>query len=212
MSLDIELRCILFPLITLIMFLQLDWSPPVVNLIDWTWFGKAHICLYKGPTVDRNCLCMDKGIVCVWTKELSVYGQRNCLCMDKEIVSRLRSGEGYQNVSAALKLQEHSWRCLEPPRLFLELARPVKLSNRGRRAWSGRWLEPDRTSLERPENSCAATLPIQPDRVWEVLQRRMGETLQIQVCQACSVIPKMTRGCNRCQRCFNKVQSKGSEY
>ena len=25
-------------------------------------------------------------------------------------------------------------------------------------------LEPDQTSLERPENSCVATLPIQPDR------------------------------------------------
>ena len=48
MRLEIELRCILFPLITLEMFLQLDWSPPpVVNWIDWTWFGKAHICLYK---------------------------------------------------------------------------------------------------------------------------------------------------------------------
>ena len=33
-------------------------------------------------------------------------------------------------------------------------------------------------SLERPENSCAATLPIQPDRAWEDLQRRMGETPQ----------------------------------
>ena len=30
-------------------------------------------------------------------------------------------------------------------------------------------LEPDQTSLERPENSCAATLPIQPDRAWEDL-------------------------------------------
>ena len=28
--------------------------------------------------------------------------------------------------------------------------------------WPG--LEPDLTSLERPENSCAATLPFQPDR------------------------------------------------
>ena len=36
-------------------------------------------------------------------------------------------------------------------------------------------------SLERPENSCAATLPIQPDRAREDLQRRMGETPQIQV-------------------------------
>uniref|UniRef100_A0A8C7RJQ0 Caspase-6 n=1 Tax=Oncorhynchus mykiss TaxID=8022 RepID=A0A8C7RJQ0_ONCMY len=39
----------------------------------------------------------------------------------------------------------------------------------------------------------------------------MGETPQIQVCQACSIIPKKTRFCNRCQRCFNKVLSKGSE-
>jgi hypothetical protein len=39
-----------------------------------------------------------------------------------------------------------------------------------------------------------------------------GETSQIQVCLACSVIPKKTWGCNRCQRCFNKVLSKGSEY
>ena len=64
-------------------------------------------------------------------------------------------------------------------------------------------LKPDRTSLDRPENSCAATLPIQPDRVWEHLQRRMGEAPQIQVYQTCSVIPKKTPGCNRCQRCFN---------
>jgi hypothetical protein len=44
------------------------------------------------------------------------------------------------------------------------------------------------------------------------MQRRMRETPQIQVCQACSVIPKKTRGCNCCQRCFNKVLSKGAEY
>ena len=66
-------------------------------------------------------------------------------------------------------------------------------------------LEPDQTSLEKPENSCAAILPIQPDRAWEDLPRRMGETPQIQVYQACSVIPKMIQGCKRCQRCFNKV-------
>jgi hypothetical protein len=66
-------------------------------------------------------------------------------------------------------------------------------------------LEPDWTSLERPENSCAATLPIQPDRA---LRGRMGVTPQVQVCQACSVIPKKSRGCNRCQRSFNKVLSK----
>jgi hypothetical protein len=42
-------------------------------------------------------------------------------------------------------------------------------------------LEPNLTSLERPGNSSAAMLPIQPDRAWEVLQRRIRETLQIQV-------------------------------
>ena len=36
MRLKLELRCIMFPLIILEMFLQLDWSPPVVNSIDWT--------------------------------------------------------------------------------------------------------------------------------------------------------------------------------
>ena len=50
MRLNIEFRCILFPLIILEMFLQLDWSPPVVNSIDWTWFGKVHT--FKGHTVD----------------------------------------------------------------------------------------------------------------------------------------------------------------
>ena len=35
----------------------------------------------------------------------------------------------------------------------------------------------------------------------------MGENPQIQVCQACSIIP-----CISWLRCFNKVQSKGSEY
>uniref|UniRef100_A0AAZ3S2G1 Transposase n=1 Tax=Oncorhynchus tshawytscha TaxID=74940 RepID=A0AAZ3S2G1_ONCTS len=70
-------------------------------------------------------------------------------------------------------------------------------------------LDPDRTSLEKLENSCAATLPIHPDRAREDLQRNLEETPQIQVCQACRVIPKKTRGCNRCQRCFEKVLSKG---
>ena len=43
------LSCILFALIIIEMFLQLDWSPPVVNTIDWTWFGKEYTCLYKVP-------------------------------------------------------------------------------------------------------------------------------------------------------------------
>ncbi len=72
MTLKIKLRCILFPLIILEMILQLDWSPPVVNSVDWTWFGKAHTCLYKVPQLavhvsaqtkpwsPRNCLYTSK--------------------------------------------------------------------------------------------------------------------------------------------------------
>jgi hypothetical protein len=36
MRLKMELRSILFPVIILEMFLQLERSPPVVNSIDWT--------------------------------------------------------------------------------------------------------------------------------------------------------------------------------
>jgi hypothetical protein len=45
MRLQIELRCILFPLIILEMFLQLDWSPAVV---------KVHTCPYKVPQLTAH--------------------------------------------------------------------------------------------------------------------------------------------------------------
>ena len=35
---------------------------------------------------------------------------------------------------------------------------------------------------------------------------------EIQVYQACRVIPMKTSGCKSCQRCFNKVLRKGYEY
>ena len=45
-----------------------------------------------------------------------------------------------------------------------------------------------------------------------VLFPRSEHRSSLALCQACSVIPKKTQGCNRCQRCLNKVLSKGSEY
>ena len=53
-----------------------------------------------------------------------------------EILSRHRSGEGYQNISAALKVPKNTVAStkLLPPRLFLELADQAKLRNWGRRA------------------------------------------------------------------------------
>jgi hypothetical protein len=63
---------------------------------------------------------------------------------------------------------------------LLQIAEDLRL---GRRSPSNRTttlstqpeprLEPDRTSLKRPENSCAAMHPIQGDGVREDLQRRM---------------------------------------
>ena len=50
-----------------LMFLQLDWSPPVVNSIDWTWFGKAHTCLYKVPQLTVHVKAKTKP-----------WGRRNC--------------------------------------------------------------------------------------------------------------------------------------
>ena len=74
------------------------WSPPVVNSIDWTWFGKAHTCLFIGPTVDSACQSKNQAMR---LKELSVD-------LRDRIVSRHRSGEGYQNISAALKVPKNT--------------------------------------------------------------------------------------------------------
>ena len=79
MRLEIELRCILFPLITLAMFLQL---PPVVNSIDWTWFWKAPTCLYRSQS--WQCMSEQKpshevdGIVCRALRQ-------DCVCDDTKI-------------------------------------------------------------------------------------------------------------------------------
>lgn len=62
----IELRCI--PLIILQMFLQPHWTPSVANSVDWTWFGKAHACLYKVPQLAVRVRAQSRreveGIVC----------------------------------------------------------------------------------------------------------------------------------------------------
>ena len=131
MRIKIELRCILFLYIVLEMFLQLVWSPPVVNLIDWTWFGKAHTCLYKGPTVDSACQSKTQ---IMRLKELSVE-------LWDRIVSRQSSGEGYQKMSAALKVPKNTvasillkWKKFGTTNTLPRAGRPGKLSNRRRRA------------------------------------------------------------------------------
>ena len=57
------------------------------------------------------------------------------------IVSRHRSGEGYQHISAALKVPKNTvesiilkWKKFGTTKILLRAGRPAKLSNRGRRA------------------------------------------------------------------------------
>ena len=126
---EIKLRCILFPLIILEMFLQLDWSPPVVKSIDWTWFGKAHTCLYKGPIVDSACQ----------SKNQAMRSMDLSLELRDRIVSRHRSGEGYQKMSAALKVPKNTvssiiliWIKFGSAKTLPRAGHPAKLSNRRR--------------------------------------------------------------------------------
>jgi hypothetical protein len=71
------------------------------------------------------------------SKELSID-------LQDRIVSRHRSGEVYQKMSAALKFPKTQWppflngRSMEPPRLFLELAPQPNSTIEGEGPLSGR--------------------------------------------------------------------------
>ena len=129
MRLEIELRCILFPLIILEMFLQLDWNPVVVNEIDWTWLGKARTCLY------------------IWHAQLTVQKKNSSEVerIVRRILSRHRSGE-YQKMSAVLKVPKNivtsiilKWKKFGATKPLSRAGRLAKLSNQGSGPWSGRW-------------------------------------------------------------------------
>ena len=106
----------------------------VGNSNDWTWFGKAHTCLYKGPTGDGACQSKNQAIR---SKELSVE-------LRDRIVSSHRSREGYRKMSAALKVPKNTvasiifkWMMFGTPK-----TQPRAWPNwaiGGERPWSGRW-------------------------------------------------------------------------
>lgn len=81
----IYLDPLLRSLMLLIIFeisLHLDWRAPVINRIDWTWFGKKHTCLHKvsqltihiraktKPSGWRNCL---QGSETGWCQEKALW-------------------------------------------------------------------------------------------------------------------------------------------
>lgn len=62
-TLQIKLRCIAYAVCIdyLVISLKPDCSPPVANLFHWTWFKKAHTCLYK---VSQFTVCEVQGSPC----------------------------------------------------------------------------------------------------------------------------------------------------
>ena len=130
MRLEIELRCILFPLIVLEMFLQLDWSPPVVNSIDWTWFGKAHTCLYTVPQLTVHVRTKNQAMR---SKAFPSRAPRQ-ICVEAQIWGRVPkhfcSIEGPQDTVASIT----KWKKFGTTRTLPRTGHPAKLCNRGRRA------------------------------------------------------------------------------
>ena len=129
---DFDMRCILFPLIILEMFLQLHWSPPVVHSIDWTWFGKAHIKSHSWQCVSKQKPSHEvEGIV---------HRASRQDCVDAQIWGRVPKHfciiEGLQNQCPPSFLNGRS---LEPPRHFLELSSRPNWAIRGEGPWSGSW-------------------------------------------------------------------------
>ena len=145
MRLEIELRCILFPLIILEMFLQLDWIPPVVNSIDWTLLGKAHTCLYKVTQLTVYVRSKTKP-----------WGRRNCPLRSEAGLCKLRFGEGYQKMSAALKVSKNT-----VVFIILELCQIEQSGEKG--LGQGGDQEPDSHSDRAPEFLCGVERTFQKD-------------------------------------------------
>ena len=152
LTLQIELRCIQFPLIILEMSLQLDWSPPVANSIDWTRFRKKHTFLYKGPTVDSACQSRNSTMK---SKELFVE-------LRDRIVRRHRSGEGYEVISRVLKIPKSTvssimrkWKEYGTTQTLPRAGHPTKLSNQARRTLVREGNNNPMTSLTELQSSLA---------------------------------------------------------
>ncbi len=114
------------------MVLLLHLSPAVFDYTDWTWLGKPHTCLYKILQLTEHVRANENHEV----KGTAWRAQRQ-----KVRVARHRSGQGYKNISAALKVPKSTvasiilkWKTFGTTRTLPRAGRPAKLSYRGRRA------------------------------------------------------------------------------
>ena len=132
MTLQIELRCKQFPLIILEMPLQLDWSPPAANSIDWIWFRKKHNFLYKVPQLTVHV----RAETPPWSPR---YEVREVEFQDK-MVRRHGPREGYKTIYRVLKVPKSTvssiirkWTKYGTTQTLPRAGHPTKLSNRARR-------------------------------------------------------------------------------
>ena len=132
MTLEIQLRCFPFLLILIIlqMFLHLDWSPSVVNAIDWTRFGKAHT-----PVRSHSWQRISEQKPSREVEGTACRAQAQD-CVEAQIWGRL------QKNAAALKVPKSTvasiilkWKKVGTTRTLPRAGHPAKLGNWGRRTW-----------------------------------------------------------------------------
>ena len=126
MRLEIELRCILFPIDHPwdVSTTWLESTCGKFNWLDMIWKG-THLSI-QGPTVHSACQSKNQ------SHEVETIVQD---CVEAEIWGRVP--KHFCSIEGSRTQKPPSFlngRGLETPRLFLELASQAKLSNRGRRA------------------------------------------------------------------------------
>lgn len=127
----VELRRNLFPLFVLETFFSLWWCLPVLNSVDWTWFGWLTP-VYVRP---HSWHCTSKHRPSLKLEDLSVdFWDR--------IVWRRKPEEGYKAISTAVKVPmstEASLICkgkkFVTSRTLRRAAQPFKLGGRWPRTW-----------------------------------------------------------------------------
>ncbi len=167
----------------------------LIILIGLDW--ESHTPVYIRPYSSQ---CMSEQMRIMRSKELPEE-------LRDRIVARHRSGQGYKNISAALKVPKSTVasRALvrevkkNPKITVAELQRCIQEMGESCRK---PWLKPNWASLERPKNGCPPMFTIQPDRTGEDLQGGMAEDPQIQVWKTCCIFPKKTHGCIQSKGCF----------
>ena len=118
------------------MFLQLDWSQPVLHSIDWRWFGKAHTCPYKVPQLTMHARAKTKP----WDWRNCPYSSETGLCRGTGLGKSTKTFLQHWR-SPRTQCLPSFWngRSLEPPRFFLELAAWPNWAIGREGPLSGRW-------------------------------------------------------------------------